>query len=146
MQELDALRDCYQSYLTYTRTLRRRTSPLAGALGFGGGPKDDPEHMRFYQQAQERAEALLAAAPSPQEAGEAVTLMLRAEEEHQDNDLAVWALMAAQHHAIPLIGLLEREDAGALLAWYQRRYPRRKRLPAQEEVLRALKAQAGRSF
>lgn len=142
MQELDALRDCYQSYLTYTRTLRRKTSPLAGALGFGGGAKDDPGHMRFYEQAKAEAEALLAASPTPQEAREAVTLMLRAEEEHRDNDLAVWALMAAQHHAIPLIGLLTREDAGALLEWYRRRYPRHKRLPAQEEVLRALKNRA----
>ncbi len=142
MQELDALRDCYQSYLTYTRTLRRNAFPLAGALGFGGGPKDDPGHMRFYEEAKERAEALLAASPSPQEAGEAVRLMLRAEEEHQDNDLAVWALMAAQRHTIPLIGLLTKEDAGALLLWYRRRYPRHKRLPAQEEVLQALKKRA----
>lgn len=141
MKELNELRECYEAYIEFVRELGRRASPTDGLLGFGSGPKDDPGHEKFYYAAKEKADALAAAAPTSQEAGEGVALMLQAEEKYQDIDLAVWMLIAAQGHAIPLIEFLAPVDADALLQRYQRRYPRHKRLPVQSQVCKALRKQ-----
>ncbi|MCD8334503.1 MAG: hypothetical protein LUC35_03960 [Clostridiales bacterium] len=142
MKELDELRNCYAAYLTFVQELGRRAAPTDGLLGFGSGPKDDPGHEKFYYAAKEKADALAAAGPSPEEARQAVALVLQAEEAHQDEELAVWMLIAAQGHALALIDFLAPKDADALLQWYQRRYPRRMRLPVQNQVFNALRRRA----
>jgi hypothetical protein len=48
-------------------------------------------------------------------------------------------LKAIQRHALPVIPRLGPEDRKNLEEWYNRIYPRRQRLPAQEDVLKALK-------
>ncbi|MCD7708976.1 MAG: hypothetical protein LUI02_03780 [Clostridiales bacterium] len=138
MKELDDLKKCFGDYVEYTASLRKQYAPGAGLLGFGRGPKDDPGHMKFYDDAKALAETLAATEPSPEIAAEAVEFILHAEEENQKYDLAVWMLMAAQGIAIPLIPYLKPEDAARIRDWYGRRYPRHKRLPIQNEVFKAL--------
>ena len=56
-----------------------------------------------------------------------------------------WMLLAVHGLTQPLIARLRPEDAQAMYLWYQKAYPRRERLPVQNQVLEALKRQGKRA-
>ena len=49
---------------------------------------------------------------------------------------------AVQGHARTLVPLLEPETARELAAWYNKTYPRRRRLPVQNQLLKELERRA----
>ncbi len=143
MNELLAeLEKCYADYLDEVKKLPDRYLRTAGLLGVGSGPKGDPCHEKFYEEAKSAADILASVVPDSETALTAVTLILKSAEEHADEDYATMMLVAAQGHAIPLIEYLTPEDAADLLAWYDKTYPRRTRLPVQKEVGKALQARS----
>ena len=58
---------------------------------------------------------------------------------------AVGYQAAVQGLTLQAVGALRPEDAQALYLWYQKAYPRRERLPVQNQVLEALKRQGKRA-
>ncbi len=143
MNELLAeLEKCYTDYLDEVRGLPDRYVRTAGLLGVGSGPKDDPCHEKFYNDAKAAADILASVVPDSETALTAVTLILKAAAENADEDYATMMLVAAQRHAIPLVGHLTPEDAADLLAWYDKTYPHRTRFPVQKEVGKALQARS----
>ncbi len=138
MKEFEDLKKRYADYLAFCGELPKKYSRAAGLLGVGAGPKDDPGHEAFFDEAKVLADALAAAAPTPDVAREAVDFMLKAEFKNEDDELARWMLLAAQAHAIPIIPFLDSGDALELLSWYDAHYPRRMRFPSQKEVYKAL--------
>ncbi len=139
MDELEALKARYDTYLAFTRQLAAKASPTAGLLGLGSSPKDHPGHEEFYEDVGQLVTALLAADPAPAQVSEAAGLLIRSAAEHRDEPLAFWFLFAAQSHARPLIPLLAPEDCAALRTFYDANYPKNTRLPVQKEVYRLLK-------
>ncbi len=143
MNELLAeLEKCYTDYLNAAKRLPDEYSPVAGVLGVGSGPKGDPCHEKFYNDAKETANFLAELMPDSETARAAVDLILKAAVNNTDADYATMMLVAAQAHAIPLIEYLTPEDAADFLKWYDRQYPRRTRLPIQKDVGKALSARA----
>ena len=47
--------------------------------------------------------------------------------------------MASQRHVLPLIARISAEDKKEMLAWYEKAYPKRRRMPLQKQILEKLK-------
>ena len=62
---------------------------------------------------------------------------------HPEPKSAYWMLVAVQGLTRVLIPGLSKEDAAALAARYAEDYPRRERLPAQDELLTLLQTAGG---
>ena len=137
MDYLKQLQERYAQYTTQAQQVRKKASPLAGIFGIGGGPKDDPCHMAFYQDIQALTDAYLASGPSPESAAQVVDFLLRASKEHSSKD-TYWFMTAAQGHAKKLIPLMTPEACHPLLDWYLTAFPNRLRTPLQEELVSLL--------
>ena len=138
---LSRIEALYDAYLLTAAELEKNRKFGDGILGLRPGPADDPCHQRFA----EELEALLrecAAEASSEEAAEILRLLFDKADDKRMPLSAYWMLIAVQGLGRELIGLLNPGDAAALLTFYRRRYPRRVRLPVQDQILKQLKLQA----
>ena len=109
-----------------------------GVFGMGNHPGNAPCHDTLDR----KIETLCREAADAPDAGqirELLEAVYAAPLGWNGPEYARLMLVAIQRHTLPLIPLLRVEDRAELSAWYQKAWPRRKRLPVQEEVLKALK-------
>ena len=132
------LRDLLDEYETAVRQARARKTPGSGLLGFGPKRGDDPCHEAFDQKLEALFAAMAAGDPPVEDAADVIGLLLGAEEDRPWPEEARWMLVAAQRHALPVIPLLPGAQRRKLLLEYRKRYPRFRRLPVQDQVLKAL--------
>ena len=145
MTALKEIQERYAQYVESCRELRASAGAFDGFLGLGHDPKKDSSHRIFYQDVERMTELLAAAPAGPEKAEElkeVTEFLLKAERRWAGETLAVWMCAAAQGHALKLIPLLSAQDAGELFAWYDENYPRRQRLPVQDQVYKALRKQS----
>lgn len=135
---LEKLQTLYETYWEKTKQLERDRKPGQGILGFGGGPKDDPCHDRFAEDAQALLRDFGASSPAPDQVRDVLSYIYHAPLEHKQPLTAYWMMRAIHGQTLELIGLLEAGDAQALKAAYEKDYPRHDRFPAQKKVLSAL--------
>jgi hypothetical protein len=139
---LSRIEALYDGYLQTAAELEKNRQFGDGLLGLRPGPADDPCHLRFAGE----LEALLQEAAASADSGEAAAILQHlytAPKRTRDIPLsAYWMLIAVQGQGRELIGLLSPEDAAALLVLFNKRYPRRMRLPIQDQILKQLKLQA----
>jgi hypothetical protein len=138
---LSRIEALYDAYLLTAAELEKNRRFGDGILGLRPGPADDPCHQRFAAE----LGALLgesAAQSSSAEAAEILRLLFDKADDKRMPLSAYWMLIAVQGLGHELIGLLSPEDAAGLLAFYRKRYPRRVRLPVQDQILKQLKLQA----
>ena len=139
MQQLFS--DLEQAFLDYRgeiEAFEKKRRPTDGLLGFGHSLRDDACHDRLDEKVERAAAAIAGSCPSPEEAERAVRFLLSRAE--QPWPLAAqWMLRAVDRHCIPLIPFLLPEAAGAIYREYAARYRPFDRLPAQKELLKALK-------
>ena len=140
---LTGLRDCYRAYGMQAEELERRRRPGEGIFGMKGGPKDDPCHGRFAEELRTRFAEYRAAEPDSAELRQVLTFVFREPLSYRGPRSAYWMLLAVQGLTLDLIPGLQPEDAAALAASYEKDYPRSKRLPVQEQLLRKLRQRAG---
>ena len=119
---------------------RKNRKPLSGIFGFGAGPGDDPCHEILDRQAGQLMEELGAGEPAPEETAELVNAVFRAEGSEAWPEYARLALIAIQRHTLPLISRMNPGDRAELAAWYEKQYPKHKRLPVQKIILQELKS------
>lgn len=136
---LDQIRALYEDYMAEFQQLEENRQLGAGVFGLGNGPRNYPCHERFGR---ELGLLLKGAGESlpPEEAArvlEYIYFVPQAREGRQD--AVYWMLTAVHSMTEELAGRLSPEDAAGLLARYEAAYPRRKRLPAQNKVVTALK-------
>ena len=132
-------------YCEYTETLGKvikKTSPLAGIFGTGGGAKSHPCHEAFYENVGQWVETFLAQQPEEADVADAVHFMLIAAAAHK-GEPTYSLCFAAQGHAKKLIGLLSKEDCAALQEEYDSLYPESVRLPVNQQVYDMLRAGSG---
>ncbi len=125
-------------YAQAVQELQKNRKRFDGIFGFGNPPGNAPCHDQMDQ----RAEALCRRAAeegTPAEAAGLTESLFRMEESCKGPEYARLSLVAAQRHTIPLIPRMTKEDRERLRAWYEKRYPRRMRLPVQERILKLLK-------
>ena len=133
-----------QAFILYRQDLEdfaKKSKPTDGLLGFGRSLKNDACHDRFDERVKEAVEGICAASPAPEDAAKTVDLLLRYDAREWPLS-AQWMLRAIERHTLPLIPLLAPEAAAALQKEYAARYKPWDRLPAQQEVFKALKHRA----
>ena len=138
----EALRACYQSYEEQVEEAARRARPTDGIFGSRGGVKDDPCHMRFAGELQTLFADYAASLPDPDEVCEALLFVMEEPLRYRGHPSAAWMLQAVQGQALALVPRLRPDAAAALAAAYERDYPRGKRFPVQNELLKQLKRRA----
>ncbi len=139
----EALRACYLAYEAEVEEAARRRRPGEGIFGMRGGVKDDPCHSRFAEELKRRFADYAASRPEPEELCRVLRFVLDEPLRYRGDASAYWMLQAVQSLALELTSGLRCEDAADLAAAFERDYPRSKRLPAQNELLKRLKRQAG---
>ena len=139
---MDALQEfqmLIRQYSEDVQELQKHRKLFDGLFGMGGSAANAPCHDRLDRAVEElcgRAAEETAEAP---ERAELVREILQAQGRWQGPEYARLMLAALQRHTLGLIPLLEAGDRAALLGWYEKEYPRRKRLPVQDQILKALK-------
>ena len=135
IQNLDAI---LQDYLAAVQELQKGRKLFDGLLGMGSRPGDAPCHDELDK----KIAALCAQAAELEDAdGKAAFLeaLFQAEGSWTGPEYARWMLVAVQRHALAVIPALPEESRRAMAVRYEKKYPRRRRLPVQDQLLAALK-------
>ena len=139
---VNTLLECMERYNEAVRAVRAALRPGDGLLGFGRDPKKEPCHMAFYEEVGEAVSRMAQDGLTPGEAQEAVRFLVTLAQAEEYFDLTQPMREAVQGHARALVPFLEPEAARELAAWYDKTYPRRRRLPVQNQLLRDLERRA----
>ena len=129
----------YEQYLGEAEKARQKAGICDGLFGMGNDPRKAPCHEAFYDFVGKWVKEFLCMAPTADDCAVAAEWLLKIADVHRGQNDIFGYLYAAQGHVLPLITRLDRERARALLDWYEKAYPRRDRMPVQDEVFRALK-------
>lgn len=132
---MEQLMGIYTRYYEKAARARSKAPALAGIWGMGNDPRNDLCHEDFYEAVQEWVAGFSADGAA---ALTAVRWILSAPLDHKNEDV-YWYLYAAHGLVLPLIDRLAPADCRALFSWYDASYPRRDRLPVQQQVWKALK-------
>ena len=136
--ELQQLKDRYAKYLEEVARVYAGAKPMDGLFGWGDDPRKDPCHMRFYEDIEAGIQAFAAASRSPEELFEAVRFMITLPAEHKEEP-GFWFLYAAHGLTRGLIPRLTAAQCAGLRDFYDDNYPKRDRMPVQQEVYKLLK-------
>lgn len=136
---LGQVQELYEGYFAEFRRLEQGRRGGAGMFGLTNGPRNYPCHEKFAHDLErllkETEETL-----SPDQAEEIVEYILFAPQSRErEHDAVYWMLLAVHGMTAGLAGRLDPAAAAGLLARYEELYPRRERLPAQEQAAAALK-------
>ena len=114
----------------------RKPSELFG-LKFG--PADDPLHDRFGKDMAAILSDFMTENPHSAALRTVLAKLYGAAKQYPEPKSAYWMLIAVQGLSKELIPSLSREDAAALAKDFETAWPRRSRLPVQDDVLKLLK-------
>lgn len=135
---MEKLQEIYSEYIQTVARVYKEAKPMDGVFGWGDDPRQDPCHMRFYEGVQQWVENFLKTAPDSEDTFRAVRFILREPSLHQ-GESCFWFMYAAQGLTRTLIPLLDRTQCNLLREYYDASYPKRDRMPAQNEVYKLLK-------
>ena len=141
-EALAGLRALYEAYLDKTVALERDSKPGAGWFGLKGGVADDPCHDRFAEELHAYFVSLAASGADSAALREIMEYVIAAPQRSDAPRAAYWMLIAVQGLTQPLLPLLSAADAQALGEQLNGLFPRSKRLPVQDKLLRELRKQA----
>ena len=133
------LREIYDTYLEEAERAEQKLGPFSGMFGIGKKASDDPCHDRFVANVEAWIRAFRETEPDSASVRNIMGMIFRLPKEHSEPQSAYWIMMGVQSFAQQLIPLLEPEDAAALSAEYTGLYKRWERMPAQKQILDALK-------
>lgn len=137
------LKERYRKYEEEANLVRKKSSPADGLFGFGNDPKNHPCHELFYDDVGKWTRAFLAQEPDPQQSLAAARFLITAPAECSSKE-SYWMMYAAQGWCRELVRRLDSEGCAALRDVFDELYPRRDRLPVQQELYKALKKGAGK--
>lgn len=136
--ELQQLKDRYAQYLEEVARVYAGAKPMDGLFGWGDDPRKDPCHMRFYEDIEAGVLAFAAAGPSQEEVFQVVLFLLVQPAEHKEEP-SFWFLYAAHGLTRGLIPRLTADQCTGLRDFYDANFPKRDRMPVQQEVYKLLK-------
>lgn len=139
---MQQLKQRYETYVGEALEIRKKAGPLAGILGLGNGPQDDPKHVIFYEDVQRWVAAFLETQPDAAASFEAARFLICAPVELGQED-SYWMMYAAQGHVRELLPRLATENCAYLRDFYDEHYPKKDRMPVQKEIYKRLKKGAG---
>ena len=130
------LKEIYARYYERAAQVRAKASPLAGVWGLGNDPRHDRCHEDFFEAVQGWVERFDGDAAAAREAVQWILGESAAQKQNRD---VYWFLFAAHKLTLQLIPRLDPADSMALFGWYDKHFPKKERLPAQQQVWKALK-------
>ena len=130
-----------EDYLADADKLERSRKPNE-LFGLKFGPSDDPLHERFAKDLAELMKDFAAERPDSAALRAVLEKLFGAAKTYPEPRSAHWMLVAVQGLSKELIPGLSREDAAALTKDFEAAWPRRNRLPVQDDVLKLLKKAA----
>lgn len=140
MQQLE---ERYQRYRDEADLVRKISSPADGLFGFGNDPKNHPCHEQFYDDVGAWMQTFLETRPGAAEAYAAARFILGAPVECAGKE-SYWMMYAAQGWCRKLVDCLDAPGCAALRDYFDDQYPKRDRMPVQQELYKALKRGAGK--
>ena len=138
---MENLRQLYADYLAEALNVRKKASAFAGIFGLGDDPRKNPCHEAFYEKAQEWTKAFVAGEPTGEQAQEVAQFMLEEPFKHIGAE-GYWFLYVCIGLIRELIPFMSREACGALAERMNALYPRRDRMPVQQETFKMLQKAA----
>ena len=136
----DRIINAYAVYLSGMDEAARQRRPIDGFLGFGWG-KAEKLQDAFADELRSAVEEYAAAGPLSAEAAETLRFMYSQAHSVEDRTSgAYWMLLASHSFSLPLVEALDSQDARSLREFYESEFPKRERFPAQNNVIKALKA------
>lgn len=134
---LAALEARIGQYRSDSAALDRKTAGLRNALSSVLGGKNEnkrsPIHLEFYRDMERLVDELLAAPPSAEQAAQGLRILLSPKEKGTNLVQYGW-LCAIEPLAIPLVRYAEPEALAPLCESYGKRWPKRERMPRQQEL------------
>ena len=137
------IRALYDDYLADIAQKEAKRKLGAGLFGSRGGVRDDPCHERFAGDVEAALGRFAGEDHTPEEIRALLEYIYFSPESATQANSAYWMLLAVHRLTGPLVSALPTEDAAALAERYDTVYPRRARLPVQDEVLDTLRERAG---
>lgn len=135
MEELALL---YQDYAEKMKAAASNRKFGEGFLGFGRKLSDEPHHMVFFEAAKNMI-AEMAEDATGQEARDIIRFVFERPDVCGKVDASTyWMMMVVHGQVEALIPLLTGEDAKELYTWYDKKNPKRIRLPIQNDIVKAL--------
>ena len=140
---LEQLKERYRQYDEEATLVRKKASPADGLFGFGNDPKNHPCHELFYEDIGKWTEAFLQTGPDARDALAAARFLIEAPKTCGSRE-SYWMMYAAQGWCRELVNRLDAYGCAELKALFDELYPKRDRMPVQQELYKALKKGAGR--
>lgn len=134
---MENLRQMYADYTAEAEKVRKNASAFAGIFGLGDDPRKHPCHMAFYENAEKWVKGFVAAQPSRELALEAATFMLEEPKKFLNKE-GYWFLYVCVGFIRELIPFLTAQDCADLAQRMNTLYPRRERMPLQQETFKLL--------
>lgn len=134
---METLRQLYADYLAEAAEIRKKASAFAGLFGLGDDPRRHPCHEVFYHNVEKWVKSFVDSQPDAQQALEAASFLL---EEPRKNTQAegYWFLYVCVGFVRELIPFLTVQDCKQLSERMNTLYPRRERMPLQQETFKML--------
>ena len=140
---LEQLKERYRQYDEEATLVRKKASPADGLFGFGNDPKNHPCHELFYEDIGKWTEAFLQTGPDARDALAAARFLIEAPKTCGSRE-SYWMMYAAQGWCRELVNRLDADGCAELKALFDELYPKRDRMPVQQELYKALKKGTGR--
>lgn len=141
MEMLDTLKEYYSNYDEEAKRIAAEAAGKPGFFGMSRDPKNDQAHVRFYESIGQLVDYFLAVGQEPGDIVEAARFLLGAAAERREMD-SFWFTYAAQSHVSAMIPHMSAADCRELADWYDTRYTKLERMPAQRQVYKQLRRAA----
>lgn len=140
--EISQLKQLYDQYETDLLEAHKKGSYFAGwLLTNAKDPRTDPCNKIFYEGVGKWVDDFMADRPDRGTALEAARFILEAAAQNRKTPM-YWYYLVSQGYVQKLIPALSSQDCAALYEWYGKTYPRKERLPINDELYKALKKAA----
>lgn len=134
---MENLHQLYDNYQTQAKEVRDKAPAFAGIFGFGNDPRKHPCHEQFYADVETWVGEFLQTEPGPRQAMEAATFLTERPKKCTNED-SYWFMYACIGFVRSLVPLMAKEDCKALAEKMNALYPRRERMPVQQETMKLL--------
>ena len=138
MASTDELRGILAVYSEEVNKVQKQRRLFDGVLGMGNHPGYAACHENMDRAVEELCRRTMEE-DDPEETAKLSEAVFQAASRWEGPEYACLMLMAIQRHVLPLISCLDPSDRERLAVWYEKQYPKRKRLPVQNEIAAKLK-------
>ena len=144
MYTAEDFRLAYEDYVQFNKELYDRLGPMggiAGLLGFGKRPGNDPGHMKFLNEMEAAIKKVIEQKPDQRTADAIMKVIFGARNVYTEQKVSPYVFTAVEGMTIDLIPMLSESTVQELYEEYKK-IPRSLRVPVMKNVMAELKKYA----